>query len=150
MNNQAQQINETHLGYIQNTITRMGQNSFQAKAWAITIISALIAFYLTQTNEETLKAITIIAISVSALFCLIDVYYLYLERGYRHLYNLVAKVNATSTNLQIQPYDMSIPKDKKGIKEYFKSFLSFSTGGFYLLVILGLIAIKIFVKMEVN
>lgn len=149
MNNQVQQVNETHLGYIQNTITRMGQNSFQAKAWAITIISALIAFYLTQTNEEILKAITIIAIAVSVLFCLIDVYYLYLERGYRHLYNLVAKVGAT-TNQQIQPYDMSIPKYKRGIKEYLKSFLSFSTGGFYLLVILGLIAIKIFIKMEVN
>ena len=149
MNNQVQQINETHLGYIQNTITRMGQNSFQAKAWAITIISALIAFYLTQTNEEILKAITIIAIAVSVLFCLVDVYYLYLERGYRHLYNLVAKVGAT-TNQHIQPYDMSIPKCKRGIKEYLKSFLSFSTGGFYLLVILGLIAIKIFIKMEVN
>lgn len=40
MNNQEQQVNDTLLGYIQNTITRIGQNSFQAKAWAITIISA--------------------------------------------------------------------------------------------------------------
>lgn len=32
-------INETHLGYIQAVINRMGQNSFQAKTWCITVIS---------------------------------------------------------------------------------------------------------------
>lgn len=149
MNNNEQQINETHLGYIQNTITRMGQNSFQAKTWAITIISALVAFYLTQTNNKTLNATIIISIAVSVLFCLIDVYYLYLERGYRHLYNLAAKLSTASANQQIQPYDMSIPKNKRGVVEYLKSFVSFSTGGFYLLVIIGLILIKLFVKMEV-
>lgn len=36
--------NVTHLGYIQSTITRMGQNAFQAKAWCITIITALLVF----------------------------------------------------------------------------------------------------------
>ncbi len=146
INNDLKKINETHLGYIQNVISRMGQNSFQAKTWAITIISALVAFYLTETDKATLNATIIIAIAVSVLFCFIDVYYLYLERGYRYLYNLVAELSVAPDKQPIKPYDMSIPSNKRGFKEYFKSFLSFSTGGLYLFVILGLIAIKAFIK----
>lgn len=35
-----------HLEFIQNVITRMNTNSFQIKAWAVTIVSALLAIAL--------------------------------------------------------------------------------------------------------
>ena len=34
-----------HLEFIQSTITRMNQNSFQIKGWMITLVSALLAHY---------------------------------------------------------------------------------------------------------
>ena len=34
-----------HLEFIQSTITRMNQNSFQIKGWMITLVSALLALY---------------------------------------------------------------------------------------------------------
>lgn len=41
---------EQHLEFIQNNITRMGQNSFQAKTWGISVVSALLAFMLSQQD----------------------------------------------------------------------------------------------------
>ena len=128
------EINDTHLGYIQNVITRMGQNSFQAKGWCITIDSALIAFDL--ANKDTDVAI-IISLVVTALFCLLDTYYLYLERGYRSLYNMAA--NIEKRDKEYRDYSMTIPKSKKGIGKYFLSLFRFSTGLFYLSIIIGLV-----------
>lgn len=82
--------NETHLGYIQATITRMGQNAFQAKTWCITIITALLIFLLEKASDHSKFTTIYIAIGVVALFCTLDTYYLYLERGYRKLYKIAA------------------------------------------------------------
>ena len=84
-------INETHLGFIQNAIDRMSRCSFQSKAWCVTIISALVALYLNANNKGCIG----IAIMASVLFMLLDVYYLYLERGYIELYNIVAEIKVT-------------------------------------------------------
>lgn len=59
--------NVTHLGYIQSTITRMGQNAFQAKAWCITIITALLVFYLEKASNASKYATIYIALGVVAL-----------------------------------------------------------------------------------
>lgn len=126
--------NETHLGYIQTTISRMGQNAFQAKTWCITIITALLIFYLEKASE-TSKAVTIyIALGVVVLFCLLDTYYLYLERGYRKLYKIAAKLEVPSKPLL--DFDMQIPKSERGIVQYSKAFLSVSTGLFYGVIML--------------
>ena len=121
---EEKQVNETHLGYIQNTIDRMSRNSFQSKAWCITIVSALTALYLTDRNKGCL----LIAIVASILFMLLDMYYLYLEKGFRKLYNIVAKINTSET---VKDYSMAIPSSYRKICNYLKSFLSVSTGLFY-------------------
>ena len=128
------QINETHLGYIQNTIERMSRCSFQSKAWNVTIVSALIALYLTDI---------IIASIATLLFMLLDMYYLYLERGFIKLYNLVAEIDVTE---RVQDYSMSIPDSYKGLCSYLKAFLSVSTGLFYGAIIIALFIFYFFIK----
>ena len=57
-------MNEKHLEFLQNNITRMNQCSFQMKGWAITIVSAFIAAYvatITDTNPGN-KLFIIVAI----------------------------------------------------------------------------------------
>lgn len=127
---------EKHLEFIQNTITRMGQNSFQAKAWGISIVSALLAFMLSQSDHKLKIICIVIAIVVTLLFCLLDVYYLFLERGYRSLYNSVAGL---TPNHSVKKYDMKIPAEEKGFGKYVKALFSVSTGIFYSVVIIGLI-----------
>ena len=133
------QINETHLGYIQNTIDRMSHCSFQSKAWNVTIVSALIALYLTNKNNGCI----IIATVATSLFMLLDMYYLYLERGFIKLYNLVAEIEVTE---KVQDYSMSIPDSYKGLCSYLKAFLSVSTGLFYGAIIIALLIFCWFIK----
>lgn len=134
-------VNETHLGYIQAVIDRMGQNSFHAKEWSVTVVSALIAFYLTKDAEKSRSVIAITAGIVTILFALIDAYYLHLERGYRYLYKVVAKLDKDTS---VMPYSMSRPKKVKGFGHYMKAFISVSTGLFYLVILLGVIALYVF------
>lgn len=134
------QINETHLGYIQNAIDRMSRCSFQSKAWNVTIVSALIALYLTDRNN---RSIIIIASIATLLFMLLDMYYLYLERGFIKLYNLVAEIDVTE---RVQDYSMSIPNSYKGLCSYLKAFLSVSTGLFYGAIIIALLIFYFFIK----
>ena len=57
-------MNEKHLEFLQNNITRMNQCSFQMKGWAITIVSAFVAAYvatITDTNPGN-KLFIIVAI----------------------------------------------------------------------------------------
>ena len=98
---------EKHLEFLQNNITRMGQNSFQAKTWGISVVSALLAFMLSQQDQQVKQSCIIICIIATVLFCLLDVYYLYLERGYRALYNAAAGLKPGQ---RITKYDMKIPE----------------------------------------
>lgn len=135
---------EAHLGYIQNVITRMGQNSFQCKTWCITLVSALLVIYLEQPNGKPHPECTYIAGAVIILFGLLDTYYLYLERGYRHLYNVAAGL---TPNESVQPYDMKIPKSHTGLCQYLKALISVTTGLFYLVALLLLLALVFFIKL---
>ncbi|MEE0745502.1 MAG: hypothetical protein UIL73_03335 [Anaerovoracaceae bacterium] len=139
MSESSKKPNETYLGYIQSTITRMGQNAFQAKAWCITVVAAVLIFYLGKDASGQHLICTIIACAVTALFCLLDSYYLYLERGYRKLYQYAAGLESISP--PIRDYDMQIPKNERSIWQYLKALFSISTGLFYGAIILLLIVL---------
>ena len=139
MSEQEKKVNEVHLGYIQSVITRMGQNAFQAKAWCISVVAAVLIFYLGKEANGQHLICTIIACAVTALFCFLDTYYLYLERGYRKLYQYAAGLEFSDP--PIQDYDMRIPKTERGIRQYLKALFSVSTGLFYGAIILLLIAL---------
>lgn len=135
--------NEKHLEFIQNTISRMAQNSFQAKTWCITILSAIVAFYVTQTDEKFKTISGVAAFAVVIIFCVIDTYYLYLERGYRDLYNIAAKLENISPPLN--DYDMKIQKKSRGFKKYIEALFSLTTGLLYITIITLLIALIIYI-----
>lgn len=141
MNEKSNPVNETHLGYIQAVIDRMGQNSFHAKEWCVTVVSALIAVYLT---NDTSIAVPITAEVVTNLFAFVDAYYLHLERGYRHLYKIAAQLETDPT---VKPYSMSRPKKVKGFWRYMKALFSLSTGLFYLMIVIGIAAMYIFTEV---
>jgi glucan phosphoethanolaminetransferase (alkaline phosphatase superfamily) len=80
-----------HLEFIQNAITRMAQNSFMCKGWAIAIMAALIAFDSARVPREILISAPVLAIVVLLSFWFLDSYYLRLERLFRKLYDDVRK-----------------------------------------------------------
>ena len=141
MSEKTAQVNKTQLGFIQNVITRVAQNSFQAKTWCITVNSALLAICLRVNTDEIAGAnntVIGIAIVATVLFLLVANYYHYLEIQYRKLYDTVAGIDTDST-IEVIDYSVSLPKELKSKVAYMKSFVSFATGGFFGIVIILLL-----------
>lgn len=78
---------QTHLGILQGVIERMAGNSTSAKAWCITLVSAILVVVADKNKPQY----TLIAIIPTILFGALDIYYLALEKGFRNTYNEFVK-----------------------------------------------------------
>lgn len=123
-----------HLEFIQATITRMNQNSFQIKGWMITIVSALLALY---ANSENVVYI-LVAIVPVIIFWFLDAYYLQQERKFRGVYNDVAGLTSEDSRVEIRDFEMPIQKYQCGKYCYFNVLLSKTIFPLYGIVIGGL------------
>ncbi len=123
-----------HLEFIQNTITRMGSNSFMLKGWCITIVSALIAISVKESDYRLYLA----AFIPTILFWILDSYYLWLEKVFRDLYKDVSKEKEDKI-------DFLFPiNNYKHRKDFFKVlFCNITTTGFYppILLLLAFICV---------
>jgi hypothetical protein len=90
-------MNEEHLKLIQSVISRLANNSFLLRGWAVTLASAILALG-SQGRSQTL---CFLAIGPAILFAFLDAYYLWQERLFRELYNAVV-VGAS----EVKPFSM--------------------------------------------
>lgn len=99
----------SYLQMIQNIITRMAENSFKIKGWAIGVMLAIFSFAGTQGDERC------ILFTIFPLLVLwgLDTYYLQLERKYRMFYNVKRQCNEevmfdmNCNNIKIEMKDVS-------------------------------------------
>ncbi|MFR5617412.1 MAG: hypothetical protein ACLTJ5_00520 [Clostridium sp.] len=124
-----------HLEFIQSTITRMNQNSFQIKGWMITLVSALLALY---ASSERVVYI-LIAIVPAVVFWLLDAYYLQQERRFRGVYNDVAGLSPDDSRINVREFEMPIQKYQCGKYCYFNVLFSKTIFPLYGIVIVGLV-----------
>ncbi|MBW4661560.1 MAG: hypothetical protein KME15_23065 [Drouetiella hepatica Uher 2000/2452] len=73
---------------LQNSISRMATHSLTIKQVGLTVWSAIVGFGFTNRNP----ALFILAFVSFALFGLLDIYYLYLERKFRDNFNRLARI----------------------------------------------------------
>lgn len=92
-----------HLEFIEAVISRMATNSFLFKGWAITIVAALSGFAAVDSKNGLL----IIALVATLMFWALDGYYLWLERCFVALYNVVASRDENDID-----FSMKIDKSK--------------------------------------
>lgn len=115
-----------HLEFIQAIITRMNSNSFQIKNWAITIIAAFLALYVSGSSPEYILA----AIVPTLVFWFLDAYYLQQERMFRRLYNdVVAERRVADFSMPINEYREC----------FWSAFFSRTIGVLYFVVMLFLL-----------
>lgn len=76
-----------HLEFIQSAISRMASNSFYLKGWCVTIIAALVALSLKESDFR----IYTVSLLPTFVFWFLDAYYLHQEKLFRELYNKVSK-----------------------------------------------------------
>ncbi|MDY0144035.1 MAG: hypothetical protein RBR97_19310 [Bacteroidales bacterium] len=123
-----------HLEFVENTITRLGGNSFNLKGWCITIVAAFLAIYADKGNPIFLY----VAIAPTVLFWILDAKYLRAERQYRRLYSDLT----TGNNLKISKYSMDASKYIDGNCKFLKiMFWSWSITLLYVVIIVILISL---------
>ena len=91
------EIQVKHLEFIQAVIKRMAGNSFQIKAWAVVLVSALLGFGVQQESA----GFAVIAVFPAVVFWTLDAFYLRQERLFRELYDAVrlGKITAATDAL---------------------------------------------------
>ncbi len=104
-----------HLNMIQGVINRMANNSFLLKGWSITIISALFAL-ATQDKEQPFLYLAILP---CLMFWGLDGYFLWQERMYRKLYQVVADKDEKNID-----FSMNATTYKEEIDNWFRVVLS--------------------------
>lgn len=124
-----------HLEFIQATITRLNQNSFQIKGWMITIVSAFLAFYANSRNTIYI----FIAIVPAIVFWFLDAYYLQQERKFRGVYNDVAGLSSEDSRIEIKDFEMPTQKYQYGNYYFFNVLFSKTIVLLYGIIIIGLV-----------
>ena len=125
-----------HLNIIQNVITRMGNNSFSLKGWAVLIIVAVYAF----AGQSNAKAV-IVTLMPIIVFWFIDTYYLMQERFYRMMYDEVRKKDDNEIDFDMNPQNLKINLSDIKKYNYFHILFSKSEFPFYLVCIVTTLVI---------
>ena len=126
-----------HLEMIQAVITRMANNSFALKGWAVTLVAGLFALSSKDANQFY-YLVTYIPIVV---FWYLDSYYLCQERMYRNLYEKVRNLDENEIDFSMNAAAKEFQTDKTTVSS---CFLSKTILGFYLplaIVTVGIIII---------
>lgn len=116
---------QSHLGILQAVVQRMGANSSSSKAWCITLVSAILVVVADKGNPDY----ALIALIPTALFLVLDAYYLALERGFRESYRAFIEKLHHGRAGAADLYTVN-PTGSLG-KQFFKSLSSFSVWPFY-------------------
>lgn len=136
--------NEKHLEFVQNSISRMNQCSFQMKGWSLTLTSALIAIFVSTISSDNPgnKMYIVAAMITTFLFWCLDSLYLSKERKFIGIYNDLIGISNGKKQKHIDIQNFEMPLDKyKGWKYcIFRSAISLSEILFYGTIIVGLIA----------
>tara|TARA_R110001583_G_scaffold123940_1_gene275403 strand:+ start:19433 stop:19858 length:426 start_codon:yes stop_codon:yes gene_type:complete len=127
---------QSHLGILQNVIQRMASNSSSAKAWCVTLVSAILVIIADKGKSEY----ALIAVMPTLLFLFLDAYYLGLEQGFRNSYNdFISKLHKD----EIDSSDLfEIKPEGNQILLVLKSIISFSVWPFYSMLLVMIYVAK--------
>jgi hypothetical protein len=118
-----------HLEFIQNTITRMANNSFLLKGWCITVVGAIIGL-----NKDGVDwKVTMLAIFLTIMFWVLDGYFLSQERYFRKRCDEVRQKNRTQIDFKMQ-LEGSVTSDL----DWFTAMMSKTLAIYYITIIVAL------------
>jgi hypothetical protein len=126
----SEQAVQTHLGILQAVIERMSTNSGSAKAWCITLVSAILVI-VADKNKPNLVWLTLIP---TLLFLVLDAYYLALEKGFRASYRKFVEKLHRKTLEESDFYSVEPSGQFSGL--FFKALVSLSVWPLYTTLIL--------------
>lgn len=103
-----------HLSFIQTIIARLANNSFIVRGWLVVILVGSLA--VSDRISESVNSLSFFYFSLIMVFWFSDAYFLYQERKFRMLYDLVNEDN-------FQNYTMKTPNGNNNFSELIVSLL---------------------------
>lgn len=133
---------QSSLTILQDVITRMASNSANAKTWCIALVSAILILLADKSSPD----LTWIAIAPIILFCMLDAYYLSMEKDFRDRYNLFVKKLHTGIAI-VDDLFVVLPPGQSPLsaKNVWRAFRSFSVWPFYGIQVLILLVVRFFI-----
>ena len=136
MDNNACEKKMKHLEMVEGIIERMGNNSFQLKGWAVTLVS-IIGALSAQGSDRRFFLLSFLPL---VAFWLLDSFYLQKERKYRILYKNIYIKEESKIDFNMDTRNI-VMSDKEASRIcYFKCLFSITEVLFY-----GVIAVAILV-----
>lgn len=97
-----------HMDYIQSAITRMASNSFYLKGWNVTIIAAIVALSIKESDWRMYAC----AFLLNIVFWFLDAYYLKQEKLFRELYRKISAISddtAIDFSMDTREFKQNVP-----------------------------------------
>lgn len=135
--------NEKHLEFLQNNITRMNQCSFQMKGWAVTIVSAFIAAFVSTISDTSQgnKLFILAAVAPTFIFWILDSLYLSKEKKFIAMYNDAAGITDGGDHVALKDYEISLHKYRSLKYSIVRVMISPSEIILYGIIIVGLVVL---------
>jgi hypothetical protein len=99
------------LDLVQGCITRMAQNSFMVKGWALGILAALIGL---SVDRIALWTLCLISVAITLIFWTLDAFFLKMEKCYRFKYEWVITERSNGNReflYDLNPYNTKTRKE---------------------------------------
>ena len=128
-----------HLEMIEDVIERMGNNSFQLKGWAVTLV-ALVGALAAQGSD---KRFFLLAFIPLLAFWFLDSFYLQMERKYTVLYKRVSKKNENEIDFDMDTRSIAYSEDEAKRICFCSCLFSKTEWTFYLIIsgVVGILAL---------
>mgnify|MGYP005776153881 FL=1 len=97
-----------YMDYIQSAITRMASNSFYLKGWNVTIIAAIVALSIKESDWRIYAC----ALLLNIVFWFLDAYYLKQEKLFRELYRKISAISddaAIDFGMDTREFKQNVP-----------------------------------------
>jgi hypothetical protein len=125
-----------HLRMLQAVISRLAQNSFQAKSWSVAIVTAILVLNSRLAQENTCA----LALFPAVCFWMLDAYYLREERLFRAVYK-------ASIEGQIPPFSMDKGRFDSLVPTWFRTMFAPSVFLVHLIILFVVTAVLTFTQL---
>ena len=128
-----------HLEMVEGVIERMGNNSFQLKGWAVTLV-ALVSALAAQGSDKRFFLLAFIPLFA---FWFLDSFYLQMERKYKVLYKRVADKAENDINFNMDTRSITYTEDEAKRICFCSCLFSKTEWPFYLIIagVVGVLAL---------
>lgn len=132
-----------HLEMVEGIIERLGNNSFQLKGWAVTLVS-IIGALSAQGSDRRFFLLSFLPL---VAFWLLDSFYLQKERKYRILYKNISAKEENNIDFNMDTQNIIMSGEEASRICYFKCLFSITEVLFYGVIAVAVLTLAFILKV---